>query len=262
MHTELSRLLVLAALTGCVAAAPTPDQSQNAPVLAGNGYRVAAVDGRTPQFVEEDVGKPRTPRFQFGARSYGGTSGCNFMGGLQVQRGARLYTYPGAQTQMACGGALGAQEAAVDVLFRAAPTIRRDGEAVILSGAGRTLRLVREPDQLPVQDAPEAWQGTRLAGQRFEMHQIDGDSLNRRPAPLLAFAARSATLTHVCPKPVSGSYVQGPGTLRITLKAPCPGAQRQFAGTLSTVSGPNGELLLAGQGHWLAGDNLRRDRPK
>jgi hypothetical protein len=42
----------------------------------------------------------------------------------------------------------------------------------------------------------------------------------------------------------------------------CPGAQRHFAGTLTTASGPNGELLLAGEGHWLAGDNLRRDRPK
>ena len=133
---------------------------------------------------------------------------------------------------------------------------------MLLSGGGHTLRLVREPDTAPVQDPPEAWQGMRFAGQSFELRQIDGDPLNRRPAPLLRFATRTATLAHVCPRPVSGAYVQGPESLRIVFNPSCPGAQRHFAGTLTTASGPNGELLLAGEGHWLAGDNLRRDRPK
>lgn len=254
------RFLATLALAGCAAAAP-PVQAPPTGPLAGH-WRIAAVDGKAPLSVGEDAGEPRTPRFGFGERSYGGTSGCNFMGGLKVERGSRLYTYPGPQTQMACMGPLGAQEAAIDVLFRAAPTIARDGAAVILTGAGHTLRLVREPDRPPVQDPPEAWQGTRLAGQSFELHQVDGDSLNRRPAPLLSFGDRTATLTHLCPRPASGAYVEGPHSLRIAFSPSCPAAQRHFAGTLATASGPNGELLLAGDGHWLAGDNLRRDRPK
>jgi len=254
------RFLALVALAGCSAAGP-PRPVPASPPLEGN-WRVASVDGKAPLSVGEDAGEQRTPRFGFGERSYGGTSGCNFMGGLKIERGERLYTYPGPQTQMACMGPLGAQEAAIDVLFRSSPTIARDGEAVVLTGAGHALRLVREPDSAPVQDPPEAWQGTRLAGQSFELHQIDGDSLNRRPAPLLRFGERTATLSNLCPRPVSGAYVQGPSNLRIVFNPSCPAAQRHFAGTLTSVSGPNGELLLAGDGHWLAGDNLRRDRPK
>ena len=254
------RFLATLTLAGCAAAGP-PTTAPSPAQLEGN-WRVDSIDGKAPLSVREDAGKQRTPRFGFGERSYGGTSGCNFMGGLKVERGSRLYTYPGPQTQMACIGPLGAQEAAIDVLFRAAPTIARDGEAVLLTGAGHSLRLVRDPGQAPVQDPPEAWQGTRLAGQSFELHQVDGDSLNRRPAPLLSFAERTATLTHLCPRPINGAYVEGPHSLRLVFNPSCPAAQRHFADTLATVSGPNGELLLAGDGHWLAGDNLRRNRPK
>jgi heat shock protein HslJ len=248
------------ALAGCAAAGPPTAAPSSAP-LKGN-WRIDSIDGRAPLSVREDADTQRTPRFGFGERSYGGTSGCNFMGGLKIERGSRLYTYPGPQTQMACLGPLGAQEAAIDVLFRSSPTIAWNGESVVLTGAGHTLRLVPEPGRPPVQDPPEAWQGTRLAGQSFELHQIDGDSLNRRPAPLLRFGERTATLTRLCPRPISGAYVQGPGSLRIVFNPSCPAAQRHFAGPLATASGPNGELLLAGEGHWLAGDNLRRDRPK
>ena len=262
MRFSLFRLLVLAAVPGCVAAAPTPNSPIDPPVLAGNAYRVIAVDGRAPHFVEEDVGRPRIPRFGFGQRSYGGTSGCNFMGGLQVQRGSRLYTYPGPQTQMGCMGPLGEQEKAIDVLFRAAPTIARDGGAVVLSGANHTLRLEPDPAAAAPRDAPEAWQGVRLAGQSFELISFDGASLSRRPASRLTFSARTATLTGLCANSVNGGYVEGAGTLSITWANPsCLGA-RFPRGTLSQVSGPNGELLFAGDGHWVAGDNLRRDRPK
>ncbi|HUQ13289.1 MAG TPA: META domain-containing protein [Novosphingobium sp.] len=245
-------------LTGCVAASPPAEAPAS---LAGN-YRVVAVDGRAPSFVEEDAGKPRTPRFAFGARSYGGTSGCNFMGGLKAERGGRLYTSPGAQTQMACGGALGAQEAAIDALFRASPTIRRDGEAVILSGAGhpapgprrRATRGARCAGSVArhaslraaLRNASDRWRSAQSpTGAVAEFRGLD-----RHPDERLRQACRRnvpASAGHVA------HGVQAEARMRDL---------GRFAGTLSTVSGPNGELLLAGDGHWLAGDNLRRDRPK
>jgi heat shock protein HslJ len=251
-------ILALAAFGVSNATALAADSPQP---LAGH-WRIAEIDGRAPLHVDEDAGKPRTPRFSFGERSYGGTSGCNFLGGLKIERDGRLYTYPGPQTQMACVGPLGDQETAIDALFRSAPAIAHTDGAVILTGGGHTMRLVAEESTIPVEDAPEAWQGPGVVGQRYELHQFDGDSLNRRPAPRIEFEKGKVTLTHLCPKPVSGPYVPEGKTLHIALFDACDTALKYFSKSLTTVSGPNGELLLAGPGHWIAGDNLRRDRPK
>ena len=124
------------------------------------------------------------------------------------------------------------------------------------------MRLVREAAVAPAQDPPEAWQGPGVVGQRYELHQFDGDWLNRRPAPVLDFGKGKVTLSHLCPRPVSGPYVPEGRTLHIAFFEPCEAALRYFRLSLSTVSGPNGELLLASKEHWIAGDNVRRDRPK
>lgn len=255
-------LITLLALPGCAAASPPSDSP--APLIGS--YRVAAVDGRAPEFVEEDAGKPRTPRFAFGQRSYSGTSGCNFLGGLKVQRGARLFTYPGAQTQMGCGGALGEQERTIDALFRAAPTIAHQGDAVMLTGAGHTIMLETESASSPPQDAPEAWQGSGVSSQRFELRMVDGAWRQSRQPVILAFSGGRLTVTADCGSPMRGSYQESGFALTITgLAAACPADRRLaavLAGDLATVSGPNGELLIAGTGGWAALDNARRDRPK
>ncbi len=258
----MSRTIIAClALAACTATTLPPPSVETTEPLSGH-WRIVEIDGRTPTMVEEDAGEPRTPRFWFGDRSYGGTSGCNFLGGLNVERSGRLFTYPGPQTQMGCGGALGEQEGAIDGLFRAAPTIARSGEAAVLSGGGHTMRLVADIGGTPAEDPPEAWQGAGVANQRFELHQFDGDSLNRRPAPKLVFGDGSATLTGLCPTPIAGPFQELRGGLRLAFAAPCAAAAKYFSETLSTVSGPNGELLLAGESHWIAGDNQRRDRPK
>lgn len=251
-------ILALAAFAVCTASAPP---AESPPPLAGN-WRIVEVDGRAVLHIDEDAGKPRTPRFWFGARSYGGTSGCNFMGGLKIERDGRLYTYPGPQTQMGCFGPLGDQESAIDALFRSAPTVAHADGAVVLTGGGHSMRLVAEDGGIPGEDPPEAWQGRSVVGQRYELHQFDGDSLNHRPAPRIEFGNGKVTLTHVCPKPVFGPYVPEGKTLHIALFDACEMALEYFSKPLATVSGPNGELLLASDRHWIAGDNLRRDRPK
>lgn len=212
--------------------------------------------------VDEATGRPRTPRLWFGERSYGGTSGCNSFGGLKIEREGRLFTYPGPQTQMACGGALDEQEGSIVGLFRAAPTIEHIADGIMLVGGGHTMRVVPDPPGGVAEDPPTAWQGSGLTEQTYEMHQFDGDSLNRRPAPRIAFGKSVATLSHLCDRPISGPFAATNDRVVIRFAAPCAQAQRYFPDTLHMVSGPNGELLLAGNGHWIAGDNLRRDRPK
>lgn len=240
---------------GLIGAAPQPVS------LAGSGWIIVAIDGAALETAPVD-GVDHRPHLRFAQRSYSGHAGCNALGGLFVQRSTRVYTYPGPQTAMGCGGRRAAQEAALDAVMRAAPTITRAGEQLTLSAVGRRIDLHREPTLTAIGDPPSAWQGASLAGQRFEMHSVDGASLSRRPAPLLTFTRTGVTIANVCARPVTGHYIQRPATLRVEWRnGACLGA-RTPAGALGMVSGPNGELLLAGDGHWWAGDNLRRDRPK
>lgn len=184
------------------------------------------------------------------------------MGGLYAQRGARIYTLPGPQTAMGCNSALGRQENIVDLILRQGPSMTGSGDRLTLRSGVRTLGLRRAPLSRPPEDSPEAWQGTTLAGQTFEMIWIDGDPLDRRPAPRFEFADRTVRITDLCGTTQSLRYTQAKAS--VTFEggpANCLGGA--LAGeTLTTVSGPNGELLLAGDGHWLGGDNVRRDRPK
>ena len=248
-------VFVSLALVGCSAAAPP------APVLAGSQWVIRTIDDRPLESAPID-GVPRTPHLSFGARSYGGHAGCNALGGLFVERGGRVYTYPGPQTAMGCGGRRADQEAALDATLRAAPSVSREGDAVVLAGGGHRLRLARAEQLGPVLDPPQAWQGTAVAGQRFEARMIDGAWRTAGPQRMLRFTASTVTAVGFCPTAVTARYTQREGSIAFAFAAtPCP-QLAAFAGDRAAVSGPNGELLLGGNGHWLALDNLRRDRPK
>lgn len=247
--------VVVLALASCTAAAPAP-----APSLAGQAWEILTIDG---QPFEAALGEEPTPgRLTFAGYSYSAYAGCNAMGGLYAQRGNRLLTYPGPQTAMACFGRRGEQEGLVDLILRAGPRIAGTETRVTLSHNGRTLQLERTARRGPLIDPPAPWQGGALAGKRFSMHTIDGDSLNRRPAPELAFGHGTVAVRNLCGKSFTAAYKQDGGT--VTFNGPNAGCLGGLFAkrSLSVVQGPNGELLLAGDDHWLAGDNLRRDRPK
>lgn len=247
--------LAAIALAGCTAAAPAP--SRVAPTLASSTWAIESIDGKA---VEAGAEGDR-PGLSFAARGYSAYAGCNAMGGLYAQRGTRLYTLTGVQTAMGCGGARGQQERIVALVLQQAPAISGNANRVTLRSGSRSLGLRRVAPSRPYADDPEAWQGSALAGQAFEMTWVDGNSLSRRPAPRLDFAARTVTISHLCGNRQTVRYRQSKGGL--VLEGGTDSCMAKLGGrALTTVSGPNGELLLAGNGHWLGGHNTRRDRPK
>ena len=259
MPRGMKRTLIAAlALAGCTAAAPAPAPTA-APALAGSWWAIESIDGRALEAAPED-GRPYLALVK---RSYSIYAGCNGMGGLYAYRGGRMYTLPGPQTAMACGGRRGEQEAVVNAVMYASPAVAGSGERLTLKAKGRTIALRRVEPPRQFDEVPEAWQGATLAGQAFELSRVDGDPLNRTPFPRLTFAAKTATLSHLCGRPQVLRYRQTSGGEVFLDGGPQSCLGGMFAGkTLSMVSGPNGELLLAGDGHWLGGDNIRRDRPK
>lgn len=247
------------ALFGCTAAAPSSVAPADVPALAGSWWEIESIDGRPLETAPEGGDKPYLALVQ---RSYNAYAGCNWIGGLYAQRGDRVYTVPGPQTAMGCSGQRAAQEAAVNAVMFASPVVSGSGDRLELKAVGRTIALHRAQAPRLLEEVPEAWQGTRLARQSFDLSRIDGDPLNRTPFPRIDFAATTATLRGLDGAVTTLGYRQDGNTVTFS------GGKRDRLGdffdgaTLDIVSGPNGEILLAGDGHWLAGENVRRDRPK
>lgn len=243
-------------------------------LLGGSVWQVAAIDGRGVVTRPGDDGIKRAASFTFGQRSYGGSVGCNALGGLYAQVGKRLYTMPGPQTAMACSGAVGQQEDAANAILNASPLIEPSASGIVLSGGGRRMELTRLGAAGAV-DPPEAWQGRGVAGQSYTVHSVNGGRTDgrrlwgKRP-PQLRFAGGRVTMSLDCPKPAQGSYAEASGRIAASgLSATCRSPNSRdgelaaiLAAGARTVSGPNGELLLASRAGWATLWNDRRDRPK
>jgi heat shock protein HslJ len=269
MLKQLWGTLAATLLAGSAAAADSPSL-----LLAGSTWEVVAIDGRSVEPPHSDDGRRRVPAFAIGERSYGGNAGCNALGGLYAQVGERLYTMPGPQTAMACGGARGAQEDAANAIFNASPTVEHAGDTVELTGGGHTMRL-RKAGPAGNVDPPTAWQAPGLSGQTYLIQAVNGQPtagkrLGSRAPPRLSFAPGKVTMRLDCPKPSSGPFVEDPTHLYAALLSPVcrtPGARdgamaRILSADPRVVSGPNGELLLASRHGWAILWNQRRDRPK
>ncbi|HYD26031.1 MAG TPA: META domain-containing protein [Croceibacterium sp.] len=268
-----SALAPLAAMLLTASAGPAAATDPVASPLAGATWQVVALDGQSVEPPPSD-GAPRVASFTFGYRTYGGNAGCNAMGGLYAQIDERFYTMPGPQTAMACGGARAAQEDAANAIFSASPTVVRDGDSAVLEGGGHRMEL-RRLTAADNADDPTAWQGQGVAGQSYVVHAVngahtDGKVLWGKSPPRLRFTDTVVTLRLDCPGMDEGVFVQGLDTVYIGLLEPActrPGTRdaalvRILGADPRTVSGPNGELLLASRFGWAILWNERRDRPK
>ena len=235
-------------------------------------WRIVSADGAAPRAVGEDGGRRRTPRLHFAPTHYGGTSGCNFFGGLGLLEGGRYYGAPGGQTVMGCGD-LTAQEEAVTGIFWTSPRIALEDGTLTLTSDKHRLVLRRDPSlDVPPAPSPGRVEPPVLAGTTWVIHAIDGRSIlapGRENGRRLVFEAESWTGQAACATLSGGWRQQGD---RILLTGPaatteqlCPPADaaidRKLAELMAAgprfVTGPNGEILIAAGGHWLAGDRLR-----
>ena len=153
-HFTVATLTASLALSACQpqSVATIPSESEpirsrpaSSPVsmdeLVGQ-WRIVSIDGRLQSGLRQDDGIERGPSVSFSSQSYGGTAGCNAMGGLGILDGDRYYTYPGPQTVMLCDDARMLQEGAWNDALRAGPVVERIADGRLrLSGAGHLLVL-------------------------------------------------------------------------------------------------------------------------
>lgn len=238
-------------------------------------WLITAFDGQAPAAAERTGTVDRRPSVAFTRTGYGATAGCNALGGLGTLHGARYYTMPGPQTLIGCQGALANQENILDAVMRASPTITVSEGEMQLSGGGHRLTLRRDPqsNSAVVESAP------MLAGTRFQIQSIDGTYLTPRSQAEnrpLGFDAGEWTAKPVCGT-ISGKWRQDGWTLRasdvVISREGCNASadtvdtavRDLFASEPNFSVGPNGELLIAGGGHWIAAERdaiaAARDTP-
>jgi heat shock protein HslJ len=259
----LSHLLIAAAQT----AAPPPAAPEPAtPDLLGQ-WRIVALDGREPVGGRE--GRPLV--LTFDEQGYGGYAGCNAFGGQGLAHEGRLYGGFATSTAMACGAPFDAQETGVQRLLGSAPRIEWLGpDRVAFVAPARRMELVRSgplpADRFVAPIIPltgTAWSFGALDGRAIEMPRA-------RSGPVLTVEGDRFTLETPCLVGEGGWTQTGAGAATLTPdRRSDRGCNRASSGQseawlaamrgpLRYGTGPNGEILLAGGGHWMVGDLMRR----
>lgn len=235
--------------------------------LIVGSWRITQLNGAAPKSRGDGV-----PFLNFGPIGYGGSSGCNFFGGLGVLEGGRYHTAPGAQSAMGCGD-LGTQEQTITGMLGASPrmALNADGNLALSSG-GKTMMLRRDPG-LTAENAGAAAppDPPLLAGTRWWIESIDGVRLVQRAgqSQTLRFEADSWSGRAGCAT-LSGGWRQEKDRILLsggpaTTEQLCPPQEASIDAKLAALmtararfaTGPNGEILIAGGGHWLVGARPR-----
>lgn len=266
LYAAMRRLLPLLLAAACSSAPSAPvAPDPPSPDLLGQ-WRVVALNGGVP--VEGHDG--RTPMLSFDEQSYGGYAGCNAFGGLGLAHEGRLYGGLALSTAMACGAPFDGQETAVQRLLASAPRVEwRGADRAVLLGPTGQMELERigplPADRVVAPLMPligTVWSFAALNGRAIEMP-------GARSGPTLAVEGDRFTLETPCLATHGGWTQTGPGAVtlspdRRTSRTCNPASSGQseawaaaMRGPLRYVNGPNGEILLAGGGHWLAGELVR-----
>ena len=271
-------LLFVILIAACSASEPAPSATNNLtsassqapatvePSLIGS-WRILAIDGRAP--VATAYGNPAA--LVIDANGHGGNAGCNDFGGYGLQHEGRWYGGGSMANQMACGSPRDKQDAAVMGMLASGPSLEWNGpDRVTLMTAKQSLLLERSGPARATgsTDAPRP-----LLGTRWRFRTVDGNYLSPRDfrqAPQMIVEGERYRIDTSC-LTAEGPWRQtGEGQAR--LEAPVATATRTCSAVAQTdarallaampgdkryVTGPNGEIILAGGGHWLEGDGVR-----
>jgi len=242
---------------------PRPILADEAPLLAGN-WRIAAIDGAEPAPASE-------PRIAFGPTGFSGSTGCNSMQGNHIAHARRLFAAPPVMTQMGCGGALAAQERRIASLLAAAPRIALAGEEGIALVDENGSLLLRREGAAPWAPVGRLWAGEALEA---ELTMLDGAPLQEhysQPGTRLRLTAQRFDIYTGCgrlggiwrrqgvaPPPAAIEFLTDPepppeGACAGALVARLPVFSRMLNGPARLLVGASGELIVAGEHHWLVG---------
>jgi heat shock protein HslJ len=271
MRLRLVLGLSLAGFAACAPSAPAPEATQSEAEAKGGAqspvegrWSIVSIDGRPVSRTTEDRPGERSPHLNLSAGGYGGNSGCNSFGGLGVVHGDRFYAAPPMQTAMGCG-ALAAQENAIISLIASSPRLsfQTDGR-LLLSDGRRSMLLAREAALPPPSDwiAPLV-----LAGTQWGLSAVDGRSRLGAEQRILSFEAEGWVITGPCGR-LSGTWHQRGDHIVARAEARpsrCPSEAAEVDSALIALlesrprfsTGPNGEFLIGGGGHWAVGDRPR-----
>jgi heat shock protein HslJ len=257
-------LFVAAACSAAPSSPAAPEQAS--PELLGQ-WKIVALDGRAPSAGHDG----RAAALTFDEHGYGGYAGCNGFGGQGLAHEGRFYGGFAMSTAMACGPPFDTQETAVQRLLASAPRIEWIGaDKVALVAPNQRMELERT-GPLPADRA--IYQTIPLTGTSWSFGALDGAAIQMpgaRSGPILTVEGDRYTLETPC-LIAEGKWAQtGTGTATLepdksTARA-CNAASRgpseawlaAMQGKLRYGTGPNGEILLAGGGHWMMGDLIRR----
>jgi heat shock protein HslJ len=271
-----------ASLVAMIEADPRFVTGPNGEILIGGGGHWVTGDGPRAQ-LKDDVPLAGTWRIvaideappagegplqvEFGPSDYSGTTGCNSFQGVYIAHSRRFFSDPPIRTQRACGGPLDAQEKRIAGLLANGPRVAFAGNGdILLVDEGGSLRLSRQTAAGSSPPVGRLWRGEPLEA---ELIRLDGRPLQSRPSdPVtrLRLSAQRFDINTGCGR-FGGIWRVRSGELEFLTdpepppEGACAGAlaerlstfSRLFNGRAQVLIGPNGELILAGEQHWLTG---------
>jgi heat shock protein HslJ len=246
------------------AAAPPQEQvpPPDAAASIEGRWRIVSIDGKPSAPTRE----PETAAFlNFSPYTFGGTVGCNSFGGLGLLADGHYAVHSWSSTLVGCDDERGRQERALSALMFARPKVTAPGEGRLrLEGGGHLVEIERTAPsgQSPYGSVPD------LAGTRWRIVMMDGQEASSNPAGrFLRFGGDGTWQGIASCATLSGTWRRGGERIAVgeqiaTTEQLCrPDHARidaSFAALMRAnpryVVGPNGELLLAGGGHAMAGD--------
>jgi heat shock protein HslJ len=248
-------------------AQPTGTTARSIGDLTGE-WRIVSIDGQKVRPPAANLDK-RPASISFAPPFYGGSAGCNSLGGIGVIDGGHYFTAPGPQTLIGCPPDLMKLETAWNQTMRANPAILSTGRGSWqLRGGGHMLDLAdRRPSVIRPMPILES-----LAGTGWNLLEVDGHRLGYEPHATrkLSFSRGVWCATDGCRTaharfrqtagrivPASAELAQAAGRCKSDA-AHIGTIARLMAAPAHYVTGPNGEFLMAGSGHWLVAS---RDGP-
>ena len=248
--------------------AGTSDAQQQQPARAElkleGRWRILSIDGRPPASTADGE---RAPVLSFQRYSLGGSVGCNSFGGLGLLADGRISIHSWGGTLIGCPSKFGEQEKAISELFFAHPRVttsttdrlRVESDAHIVE-----LERIGPNSEPPVPAGPK-----ELTGTSWRIAMMDGQEASSDPnGRVLRFGSEVWQGTASCAT-LSGTWRREGDRILVgrqiaTTEQLCPARLAQIDAAFADLMrsnprylvGPNGELLIAGGGHALAGGRI------